>query len=70
MGHRGSTHSKGKEKREEVMKDVHLHDFIIETEENEDNVRCKVKKMAATSLWRATTLPVEEVMGFRFGTCT
>ena len=61
---------KGKEKREEVMKDVHLRDFIIETEENEDHVRCRVKKNSATHMWRTTTFPLEEVNGSRFGTCT
>ncbi len=61
---------KGKEKREEVVKDVHLRDFIIETEENEDHVRCKVKKNLASHVWRMTTFPIEDVNGSRFGTCT
>ncbi len=61
---------KGKEKHEEVMKDVHLRDFIIETEENEDHVRCKVKKNSTTHVWRTTMFPIKEVNGSRFGSCT
>ena len=61
---------KGKEKREEVMKDVHLRDFIIETEENEDHFRCRVKKNSGTHVWRTTTFPIKEMNGSRFGTCT
>jgi hypothetical protein len=52
------------------MKDVHLCDFIIETEENEDHVRCRVKKNLALHVWRTSTFPIEEVDGSRFGTCT
>jgi hypothetical protein len=61
---------KGKKKHEEVMKDVHLRDFIIETEENEDHFCCRVKNNSATHVWRTTTFPIEEVNGSRFGTCT
>ena len=61
---------KGKEKCQEVMNDVHLRDFIIKTEENEDHVRCRVKKNLAAHVWRSTTFPIEEVNGSRFGTCT
>ena len=45
-------------------------DFIIETEENDDHFRCRVKKNSVTHVWRTTTFPIEEVNGSRFGTCT
>ena len=50
------------------MKDVRLHDYIMETEENEDNIHCKVENMSATSFWMMTMFPLKEVMGSRFGT--
>ena len=51
------------------MKDVHLCDFIMETEENPDLVHCKVEKMLAITSWMTTTFPLEEVMGSSCGTC-
>jgi hypothetical protein len=45
-----------------VMKDVHLHDYIVETEE--------IKKTLAPSCQMMTNFPLEEVTGSRFRTCT
>ena len=60
---------KGKEKQEEVMRDVHLCNLIVETKVNKERIQCKVKNALATSWWMLITVPLEE-MGSRFGPCT
>ena len=60
---------KGKEKQEEVMRDVHLCNLIVETKVNKECIQCKVKNALATSWWMSITVPLEE-MGSRFGPCT
>jgi hypothetical protein len=48
------------------MKDIHLRDFIVESEENKEHIPCKGKKTMANSWWIPMTFPlngVPKVMG-------
>jgi hypothetical protein len=43
------------------MKDIHLRDFIIESEENKEHIHCNVKKTMANSWWMTMTFPLDDV---------
>ena len=66
---------KGKLLRDSAFKtkdniEIDVNDYIVEVEAKDTFIDCRVKKAGARSTWYTVILPVEEIQGSRFGTCT
>lgn len=60
----------GQAKRDKVLADINVCEYIIEIEEWEEYFACKVKKTSASGKLFYLRFPIKATLGSRFGTCT